>query len=249
MLMTMRAYTEGCRAFGGWVARNLDMLKHHPDAEKRQEAEDFTALMTPIVKALFTDLGFETASIGMQVYGGHGFIRDHGMEQYVRDSRISMIYEGTNGIQALDLVGRKMPAHMGRYLRSFFHPVLAEIDAAIDDERLSDLVQPLSKAFGGLQLCTAEIAQKGMKDPEEAGAAATEYLRLFGLVALGFMWLKSAKVAHEALDGNCDDPAFYKAKLTTAHFFMTRILPQAAGLVASIRSGKEAMMALDEMAF
>ena len=217
MLMTMRAYTEGCRAFGGWVARNLDMLKHHPDAEKRQEAEDFTALMTPIVKALFTDLGFETTSIGMQVYGGHGFIRDHGMEQYVRDSRISMIYEGTNGIQALDLVGRKMPAHMGRYLRSFFHPVLAEIDAAIDDERLSDLVQPLSKAFGGLQLCTAEIAQKGMKDPEEAGAAATEYLRLFGLVALGFMWLKSAKVAHEALDGNCDDPAFYKAKLTTAH--------------------------------
>ena len=249
MLMTMRAYTEGCRALGGWVARNLDMMKHHPDPEKRKEAEDFTALMTPIVKALFTDLGFETASIGMQVYGGHGFIRDHGMEQYVRDSRISMIYEGTNGVQALDLVGRKMPAHMGRYLRSFFHPVLEEIDAAIDDDRLADLVQPLSKAFGGLQLCTGEIAQKSLRDPEEAGAAATDYLRLFGLVALGVMWLRSAKVAHAALDGGCDDPAFYKAKLVTAQFYMTRILPQAAGLVAAIRSGKSAMMALDEMAF
>ena len=249
MLMTMRANTEGCRALGGWVARNLDMMKHHPDPEKRKEAEDFTALMTPIVKALFTDLGFETASIGMQVYGGHGFIRDHGMEQYVRDSRISMIYEGTNGIQALDLVGRKMPAHMGRYLRAFFHPVLEEIDAAVDDDRLSDLVQPLSKAFGGLQLCTAEIAQKSLKDPEEAGAAATEYLRLFGLVALGVMWLRSAKVAHEALDKGAEDPEFYKAKLVTADFYMTRILPQAAGLVAAIRSGKSAMMALDEMAF
>ena len=249
MLMTMRANVEGCRALGGWVARNLDMMKHHPDPETRKEAEDFTALMTPIVKALFTDLGFETASIGMQVYGGHGFIRDHGMEQYVRDSRISMIYEGTNGVQALDLVGRKMPAHMGRYLRAFFHPALAEIDAAIDDDRLSDLVQPLSKAFGGLQLCTAEIAQKSLRDPEEAGAAATEYLRLFGLVALGVMWLRTAKVAHAALDGECDDPAFYKAKLVTANFYMTRILPQAAGLVAAIRSGKSAMMALDEMAF
>ncbi|TPW29081.1 acyl-CoA dehydrogenase [Martelella alba] len=249
MLMTIRAYTEGCRALGGWVARTLDMMKHHPDKTVRAEAEDFAALMTPIVKALFTDLGFESASIGMQVYGGHGFIRDHGMEQYVRDARISMIYEGTNGVQALDLVGRKMPAHMGRYLRSFFHPVLAEIDAAVDDDRLAPLAEPLAKAFGGLQLATAKIAQKGLGDPEEAGAAATEYLRLFGLVALGFMWLKSARIAHEALDGDCDDQAFYKAKLVTARFYMDRILPQAAGLVAAIRAGKTSMMELDEALF
>lgn len=244
-LMTIRAYNEGCRALGSWVARSLDMMEHHPDPDVRKQADDFSALMTPVVKALFTDFGFEATNIGMQVYGGHGFIRDHGVEQFVRDSRISMIYEGTNGVQALDLVGRKLPAHTGRYLRSFFHPVLAFIDEALEDENLEDLAQPLAKAFGGLQLATATIAQKGLKDPEEAGAAATDYLRLFGLVALGYMWLRMAKVAHAALAEEPADPAFYKAKITTAQFFMGRILPQAAGLVGAIRAGKGAMMGLD----
>ena len=123
MLLTMRAYTEGCRALGGWVARELDEMERSDDPDARKRAEDFTALMTPIVKALFTDLGFEATNIGMQVYGGHGYIRDHGMEQLVRDARISMIYEGTNGVQALDLVGRKLPVGAGRMLRTFFHPV------------------------------------------------------------------------------------------------------------------------------
>lgn len=249
MLMTVRAYNEGCRALGGWVARSLDLMERHPDPAERRRAEDFSALMTPVVKALFTDLGFEAASIGMQVYGGHGFIRDHGMEQYVRDSRISMIYEGTNGVQALDLVGRKLPAHAGRLLRSFFHPVLAFLDEALEDDGLSDLAQPLSKAFGALQLATAHIAQKGLKDPEEAGAAATEYLRLFGLVALGYMWLRSAKVAHTALAAGTGERDFYEAKLATARFYMERILPQVAGLLAAVKSGKGAMMALDEAMF
>ncbi|MCJ2023091.1 acyl-CoA dehydrogenase C-terminal domain-containing protein [Methylobacterium sp. J-067] len=249
MLMTIRAYNEGCRALGAWVARSLDVMEHHPDPAERRRAEDFSALMTPVVKALFTDLGFESASIGMQVYGGHGFIRDHGMEQYVRDARISMIYEGTNGIQALDLVGRKLPAHAGRYLRSFFHPVLAFLDEAIEDDDLAPLAQPLAKSFGALQLATAHIAQKGMKDPEEAGAAATEYLRLFGLVALGYVWLRSAKVAHTALKAGTDERDFYEAKLTTARFYMERILPQVAGLLAAVKSGKGAMMALDEAMF
>ena len=249
MLMTIRAYNEGCRALGAWVARSLDVMEHHPDPAERRRAEDFSALMTPIVKALFTDLGYEAASIGMQVYGGHGFIRDHGMEQYVRDARISMIYEGTNGIQALDLVGRKLPAHAGRYLRSFFHPVLAGLDEALEDEALSPLAQPLAKAFGALQLATAHIAQRGMKDPEEAGAAATEYLRLFWLVALGFMWLRSAKVAHTALAAGTGELDFYEAKLTTSRFYMERILPQVAGLLAAVKSGKGAMMALDEAMF
>lgn len=249
MLMTIRAYNEGCRALGAWVARSLDVMEHHPDPAERRRAEDFSALMTPVVKALFTDLGFESASLGMQVYGGHGFIRDHGMEQYVRDARISMIYEGTNGIQALDLVGRKLPAHAGRYLRSFFHPVLAFLDEAIEDDDLAPLAQPLAKSFGALQLATAHIAQKGMKDPEEAGAAATEYLRLFGLVALGYVWLRSAKVAHTALKAGTDERDFYEAKLTTARFYMERILPQVAGLLAAVKSGKGAMMALDEAMF
>ena len=249
MLTTMRAANEGSRALGAWVARSLDVMARHPDPAERRRAEDFCALMTPVVKALFTDLGFETASLGMQVYGGHGFIRDHGMEQYVRDARIAMIYEGTNGVQALDLVGRKLPAHAGRFLRSFFHPVLALLDGALEDDDLAPLAQPLAKAFGALQLATAHIAQRGLKDPEEAGAAATEYLRLFGLVALGAVWLRAAKVASAALAAGTDEGDFYEAKRATARFYMERILPQAAGLLAAIKAGKGAMMALDEAMF
>jgi alkylation response protein AidB-like acyl-CoA dehydrogenase len=248
-LMTMRAYNEGCRALAGWVARALDLMERAEDPEERKRAEDFTALMTPIVKALFTDLGFEATSMGMQVYGGHGYIRDQGMEQYVRDARIAMIYEGTNGVQALDLVGRKLPAHMGRYLRSFFHPVLNYMDAKLDDENLGPLIGPLSKAFGALQLATAHIAEKGLKDPEEAGAAATEYLRLFGLVALGYMWVRMAEVAYEKRVSNPDDAAFYDAKIVTARFFMEKLLPDVAALWGSIKAGKGAMMALDEAMF
>ncbi|TDT93426.1 alkylation response protein AidB-like acyl-CoA dehydrogenase [Azorhizobium sp. AG788] len=248
-LMTMRAYNEGCRALSGWVARNLDLMERSNDPEERQQAEDFTALMTPIVKALFTDLGFTNASLGVQVYGGHGYIRDHGMEQYVRDARIAMIYEGTNGIQALDLVGRKLPAHTGRYLRSFFHPVLAYIDAKMDDENLGPLVGPLGKAFGALQLATGYIAEKGLKDAEEAGAAATDYLRLFGLVALGYMWVRMAEVAFEKRATANGEAAFYDAKITTARFFIDRLLPEVAGLWGAIKSGKSSMMALPDDAF
>ncbi|MGR7997270.1 acyl-CoA dehydrogenase C-terminal domain-containing protein [Xanthobacter sp. ZOL 2024] len=248
-LMTIRAYNEGCRALGGWVARELDVMEHSADPEERRQAEDFTALMTPIVKALFTDLGFENSSRAMQVYGGHGYIRDHGMEQYVRDARIAMIYEGTNGVQALDLVGRKLPAHMGRYLRSFFHPVLAYMDAKLDDENLAPLIGPLSKAFGALQLATAHIAEKGLKDPEEAGAAATEYLRLFGLVALGYMWVRMADVAWQKKPTANGEAAFYDAKITTARFYMEKLLPEVAALWGSIKAGKAAMMALEEAQF
>jgi len=252
-LMTMRAYNEGCRALAGWVARNLDLMERSNDLEERQQAEDFTALMTPIVKALFTDLGFTNASLGVQVYGGHGYIRDHGVEQYLRDARIAMIYEGTNGVQALDLVGRKLGAHTGRLLRSFFHPVLAFIDSRLDDDEMGPLVAPLGKAFGALQLATAHIAQKGMKDPEEAGAAATEYLRLFGLVALGYMWARMAEIAIAKRGAAGDEPgserAFYEAKLVTARFYMERLLPEVAGLWGSIKAGKASMMDLPEDQF
>ena len=249
MLMTIRAYTEGCRAFGGWVAQQLDLVARSEDPAVRDEAEDFTALMTPIVKALFTDIGFEMASLGMQVYGGHGYIRDHGMEQYVRDARISMIYEGTNGIQALDLVGRKMPANMGRSLRRFFHPVSEYIAAHREHAQIGPMVKALERAFGALQLATAQIATTGLKDPEEAGAAATDYLRLFGLVSLGFMWVRSAEIAHRKLPTANGDARFYQAKLHTAQFFVDRLLPQTASLYLAIKSGKGAMMAMDEAMF
>jgi alkylation response protein AidB-like acyl-CoA dehydrogenase len=249
MLMTMRAEIEGCRALSGWVARALDRVEKSSDATVRREADDLCQLMTPIVKALFTDMAFENASRGMQVYGGHGYIRDHGVEQYVRDSRIAMIYEGTNGIQALDLVGRKMPAHAGRYLRAFFHPVSAFIEVNQNDPAMGDMVKALGKAFGALQLATGHIAQVGMKDPEEAGAAATDYLRLFGLVALGFMWARMAKVALDALPKANGDAGFYQAKLTTARFYFERILPEVGSLLMAIKAGKASMMALDEAGF
>src|ERR1700761_6947417 len=249
MLLTIRAYTEGCRALGGWVARELDEMERSDDPDARKRAEDFTALMTPIVKALFTDLGFEATNIGMQVYGGHGYIRGNGMEQLVRDARISMIYEGTNGVQALDLVGRKLPQGAGRMLRTFFHPVSNFLEQQSDHPQLSEMVRGFGKAFAALQLATAQVASKGMVDPEEAGAAATEYLRLFGLVALGFMWARSAIIAVEKMASANADANFYKAKLTTARFYMERILPQVAGLLTAIKAGKAAMMEMPEAAF
>jgi alkylation response protein AidB-like acyl-CoA dehydrogenase len=249
MLLTMRAYAEGCRALAGWVARRMDEAERAEDAVLRQEAADFTALMTPVVKALFSDLGFEAANLGMQVYGGHGYIRDHGMEQYVRDARIAMIYEGTNGIQALDLVGRKLPQGTGRLLRHFFHPVSDFIEAHRDDAAHGALVGALARAFAALQGATAEIARRGMADPEEAGAAASEYLRLFGLVALGFMWARMGMVASAKLPAAGADAGFYAAKLATARFYMERILPQAGSLYLAVKSGKAAMMAMPEEAF
>ncbi len=249
MLLSMRAYTEGCRALGVWVAHALDAIERSAEPAAREKAEEFTALMTPIVKALFTDLGFDAASMGVQVYGGHGYIRDHGVEQYVRDARITMIYEGTNGIQALDLVGRKLGAHYGRFLRGFFHPVAAFIAAHKEDAAIGKMVHGLEKAFGALQLATAHIAEAGLRDPEEAGAAASEYLRLFGLVALGFMWARMAKTAAAKLASGAEDAAFYHAKLVTARFYMERILPQAGALYLAIKSGKQAMMGLEEAAF
>jgi alkylation response protein AidB-like acyl-CoA dehydrogenase len=250
MLMTMRAYNEGCRALGVWVANALDHMERLPESPERAEAEDFVALMTPVVKALFTDLGYESANLGLQTYGGHGFIVDHGMEQFVRDARIAMIYEGTNGVQALDLVGRKLPANMGRSLRRFFHPVAGFIEAHADDPQVGGLVQPFARAFGALQLATGFIAEKAFADPEEAGAAATDYLRMLGLVALGFMWIRMAKVAADRLGtATGEDAVFYQSKRKTAAFYIDRVLPQVGALLHAIKAGKTSTMALEDAAF
>jgi alkylation response protein AidB-like acyl-CoA dehydrogenase len=247
-LLRMRSIIEGCRALGAWTAYELDVAKHHADATTREEADDFVALMTPVVKAFFTDFGYEVTNLGMQVYGGHGYIREHGMEQYVRDCRISQIYEGTNGIQALDLVGRKMPAHAGRYLRRFFHPVSAYIAERMEHPVMGEMIQPLAKAFGRLQQATGHIANVGLRNPDEAGAAAVEYLRLFGLVALGYMWARTAETAFPKSQSG-DEQAFYKAKLATARFYFERVLPENSSLFAQIMAGSRTMMAFEDAAF
>ncbi len=249
MLMTMRANNEGCRMLGAWVARALDAERHSEEPEAKQRASDFVALMTPIVKALFTDLGHETAQLAVQVYGGHGYIRESGVEQYARDARIAMIYEGANGIQALDLVGRKLGSNFGRLLKSFFHPVSAFIEANKGNVQMKPMVDALEKAFGALQLSTATIAQRGLKDPEEAGAAAAEYLRLFGLVAIGYCFARATMIAGMHVAMGSPDKAFYDAKIKTATYFFEHILPQASALFLSIKAGKGSLMALEEEAF
>jgi butyryl-CoA dehydrogenase len=247
MLLTMRAYTEGMRAISAWVGAHLDKENRHPDPAVRQEAEDFVALLTPVVKAFFTDLGFETANLAMQVYGGHGYIREHGIEQFVRDARIAQIYEGANGIQAMDLVGRKLPAHAGRYLRSFFHPVQRYLDERAGQARLAFVTEPLAKAFGRLQRATAFIAERSLADPNEAGAAAYDYLHLFGLTTMAYCWARMAETAQTKLKG--DTTGFYQAKLDTARFYMERILPRTSGLFSAILSGSGSIMDFKDEAF
>jgi alkylation response protein AidB-like acyl-CoA dehydrogenase len=257
MVLTQRAYVEGCRALAAWAGEQLDTATHHDDPKVRQDADDFLALITPVVKALITDLAYEATNIGVQVYGGHGYIREWGMEQFVRDCRIAQIYEGTNGIQALDLVGRKMPANFGRNLRQFFHPIADYIAAHQNDEQMAEFIVPLTKAFTRLQQATGFVAQKGMAKPEEAGAAATEYLRLFGLTALAYLWARMAEVslaktagATDKHDGVDPDPdGFYKAKVLTARFYFERVLPETSSLLAKIMAGGKTMMAFDEAAF
>lgn len=248
-LLTARAYGEGARALGALVAYHLDVAEKHADPRTRRDADEFVQLMTPIVKALFTDIGFESANIAVQVHGGHGFIWETGVEQYVRDARICQIYEGTNGIQALDLVGRKLPQDMGRLLRHFFHPVGRDIEAAMEKDELGEFVMPLAKAFAKLQQATALIAQRGLKDPEEAGAAASDYLRLFGLVALGWSWLTMVEKAQAKLDAGEGNAAFYEAKIKTARFYMTKLLPQTNSLFITIAAGAKPLMELEEAAF
>lgn len=280
MLLRTKCMVEGMRALAYWVGYHLDLSEHHPDPAARQEGADLVALMTPIVKAFFTDQGFEAANLCVQIHGGHGYIRETGVEQYVRDSRIAQIWEGTNGVQALDLVGRKLPMHNGRLLRRFFHPVAEFLDAHADDPHLGELVALEAKAFGRLQQATATIAERSLRDPEEAGAVATDYLRLFALTAVGFMWLRMAEKARDrlveagALPGKIRgggssagvpaataiaDPApaivsernvaFYQAKLTTARFFFTKVLPETSGLLATIMTGAAPVMALDAADF
>ena len=247
MLLTVRAYNEGTRALAYWTALNLDISTNHPDAEARRDADELVQLMTPIIKAFLTDRGFEAANLAVQVHGGHGYIAEHGMEQLVRDARIAQLYEGTNGIQALDLVGRKLGLHTGRLLRHFFHPATAFVEAHQNDEALKEIVMPLAKALGKLQQATLVIAQKGLGDPEEAAAVATDYLKMFGLVAVGYMWAMMAeKALAKAGDDANGDARYYANKVKTARFYMYKLLPESASLFLQIMTGKAAIAQFDE---
>jgi butyryl-CoA dehydrogenase len=206
-------------------------------------ADDLVALMTPIVKAGLTDLGSEATNLALGVFGGAGYIRETGMEQLVRDARIAQIYEGTNGVQALDLVGRKLPEGAGRLLRRFFHPAADVLAEAMADERIADVAVPAQAALERLRRATLWLAERALADREEAGAAATEYLRLFYLTALGVLWVRMARAAVERGD------AFGETKLQTARFYAARVLPETAGLLRQVTAGKATLMAPDAAAF
>ena len=247
MLLTMKAYTEGARALSTWLSFQLDVSHRANTAQARQNANELVSLLTPVFKAFLTDIGEIVTSTGMQVYGGHGYIRENGMEQYLRDARICQIYEGANGIQALDLVGRKLAEHMGRNLRHFFHPVSDFIQQHQHDEKLAEFILPLAKSFNRLQNATLFIAQKGLSNPDEAGAAASDYLRLFGLVTMAYMWAQIAHNIHYQKGQMSDE--FYAGKLTTGLFYMQRLLPQTGALLSAIMSGSKAVMGLKENQF
>uniref|UniRef100_UPI00333EEAF8 acyl-CoA dehydrogenase C-terminal domain-containing protein n=1 Tax=Castellaniella defragrans TaxID=75697 RepID=UPI00333EEAF8 len=249
MLLTMRANIEGSRALGAWVSQALDVSAHHQDPKVRQDAEDLVALLTPVLKASFTDMGLECANLGMQIFGGHGYIRENGMEQLMRDARITLIYEGTNGVQALDLVGRKLPAHGGRLLRQFFHPVSEFVEQHASDAQLGPFAARLGKAFGRLQQATIHIMQAGLARPEEAAAASTDYLRLFSLVALGYMWGRMAVIALPKAGTPDDAGGFYRAKVATARFFFDRLLPESGARLSAILAGGGSMLDFDDALF
>jgi hypothetical protein len=249
MLLTMKAYTEGERALAYWVGKLIDIEERHPDPEKRAEATDLVALMTPIIKAFLTDTGYESANLGLQVYGGHGYIREWGMEQFVRDARIAQIYEGTNGVQAMDLIGRKVPEGNGRLLRRLLVLVQADVKAAAGDARLAPMARQLGDALRKVQESAMATMQAATKNPDEVGAAATDFLRMVGLVTTGWMWLKMARVALEKMPTANGDAAFYDAKVKTARFYFAKILPQVETLAATIKTGAAPVMELEAAAF
>lgn len=244
MLMDAKAMTEGLRALCLWGALQVDLEHAAASEEERLLAADLVGLLTPVIKGYGTDKGYDIATNAQQVYGGHGYIREWGMEQYVRDARISMIYEGTNGVQAMDLVGRKLAANGGRAVQTLFKVVGEEVAAAKADPATADFAARLEKANGELQAATMWFLQNGMTNPNNVGAGAHSYMHLMGIVAVGLMWLRMAAAASRLKTAGEGDAAFLDAKLTTARYYAERIMPDAGALRRKIESGAEALMAL-----
>jgi alkylation response protein AidB-like acyl-CoA dehydrogenase len=249
MLMDGRAFNEGARALILWGALQVDLAHKAATPDERQVADDLIGLLTPVIKGYCTDKGYDIATASQQVYGGHGYIAEWGMEQFVRDARIAQIYEGTNGIQAMDLVGRKLGMNGGRALRTYLGLLSETIADAKGDARLATLSGGLEKASGELQAATGWLIQNGLNNPDNAGAAATAYLHLMGIVALGQMWLVMAKAAHAALDAGASDAAFFENKLITARYFAERFFPDAGALRRKLEAGAESLMAMPAEAF
>jgi len=248
MLMTMRAFNEAARALMLWTALKGDVAIRSDDEKTRQAADDHMGLLTPVIKGVFTDKGFENAVLAQQVFGGHGYIQEHGMEQFVRDARIAMIYEGANGIQALDLVGRKLPKDGGRALMTFFNEVSAFAKENASDE-MKPYLTPLANALGHLQQASMWFMQNAVGKPDNAGAGSYDFMHLFGLVALGYMWAHIAKAAlAQKKDGNGAGPRM-DGKLVTGKFFMERMLPETAAHLARIQAGAGSTMELPAEAF
>ena len=245
MLLTMKAMTEGSRAFSTYVGMQLDISKFAEDEAIRRKGEDLVALLTPVAKAFFTDVGFENCVHGQQVFGGHGYIREWGQEQLVRDVRIAQIYEGTNGIQALDLMGRKTVANGGAYFKVFADEIRGFI-ADNDAGEMQEFVQPLAAALDNLQQLTDLVIERSRANPNEIGAASVEYLHAFGYTAYAYMWARMARVALDAAE---DADGFYQAKLGTARFFFKRLLPRIHSLSESVRAGSEVLFELDAAQF
>ena len=249
-LMTMRAFNEAGRALILWTAIKSDVAHRSGDDKERQAADDHMGLMTPVIKGVLTDKGFDHAVMAQQVFGGHGYIEEHGMSQFVRDARIAMIYEGANGIQALDLVGRKLPQNGGRAIQAFFKEVGEFCEENRSDEKMAPFTKALKKGLNDLQAATMWLMQNAMQKPDNAGAASTDYMHLFGLVSLGYMWAMMAKVAQAKLaEGANGASSFCENKLVTGRFFMERVMPETAAHLARISAGADSMMALQTDAF
>jgi hypothetical protein len=246
MLLTARAYAEAGRAFAIWTALQIDKELSSGDEQERKDGADLVALATPIVKAFLTDNAWIATSHCMQVFGGHGYIREWGMEQFVRDARINMIYEGTNTIQSLDLLGRKVLADNGARLKKFGRLVRDFVEEEGVDEAMQEFVNPLADLGEKVTKLTTEIGMKAFQNADEVGAAAVDYLRVCGHLVFAYFWARMAKVALAKADSG--DP-FYKAKLATARFYFAKLLPETASLIRTARAGAKPMMDVEEALF
>ena len=248
-LMSMRAFNEAARALVMWTALKSDVAHRSDDEKERTSADDHMGLLTPVIKGVLTDGGFNNAVMAQQIFGGHGYIAEHGMEQFVRDARIAQIYEGANGIQALDLVGRKLGKDGGRAIMAFFNEVQTYLKERADSGAMNVYLKPLGASLAHLQQASMWFMQNAMAKPDNAGAGSYDYMHLFGLVALGYMWCKIAEAALAKLPKANGSAAALNAKLVTARFFMERMLPETATRLARIQAGAASTMELPDDAF
>jgi acyl-CoA dehydrogenase len=249
ILMSIRAFNEAARALVMWTALKSDVAHRSDDEKERKSADDHMGLLTPVIKGVLTDSGFANAVLAQQIFGGHGYIAEHGMEQFVRDSRIAQIYEGANGIQALDLVGRKLGKDGGRAIMTFFNEVQTYLKERANSDAMNVYLKPLGQSLAHLQQASMWFMQNAMAKPDNAGAGSYDYMHLFGLVALGYMWCRIAEAALAKLPNANGSAARLNAKLVTARFFMERMLPETATRLARIEAGAASTMELSDDAF